>query len=176
MNIKEFLALGACSGLKVENKSIFGDIVADVVFYNPTNDLRNGIVISMIDSLNCKPICFSLDHLTKPIRIKDYNGGEPFVPIVELNRIHSEILFDNVFVIKNEFDEVDYPFINPDYYFCKSGLLISTYEVRTICFSSNKGIVVNQLSMFIQLIKWHFAIGLSDNEFMPVTDEFNPYI
>lgn len=140
MNLKEYLALGACNGLKVKTKHnlieyLFGN-VSDI-YYTESND--ESYLINYF-----KPICFPLSFLTKEIQISDYNNGEPFVPIKELGRIFKLNVIEYCVIEKN----------------------INDADFAPANFRHN---------VVMQLQKWHFAIGLSENEFIPCTDEFNPY-
>lgn len=156
MNIKEFLALGACNGLLTQFN------LQDVNLNSPY-EFR--IKEAKFDNLNfihefCTPICFSLNQLTKPIRIKDHNGGEPFIAASELCNIFREMLSIN---INNYGVEIE---------------LIPQETIEFIGYARPRRndcltVYSNVLS---KLIEWHFAVGLSYDEFIPVTDEFNPYV
>ncbi|MGL4335547.1 MAG: hypothetical protein ACRCST_01545 [Turicibacter sp.] len=98
-----------------------------------------------------KPILSPTSALTKPIQIANYNNGEPFVPIVELEKQGWVINFNK---------RSRYPF---DMYIGVDG----------ICSSdpldwSNR--VIEKLN------QWHINYRLSPDQFIEVTDEFNPYL
>ena len=96
---------------------------------------------------DCKPICFPLSSLSKKIQIKDYNDGKPFVPIVELSTLfHLQM----------------YQFINGAFYDNNYGKYIEDLQEMPF-------------NVVQTLLSWHFAISLSESEFIPVTEDFNPY-
>lgn len=101
----------------------------------------------------CIPYLFNTSALTKPIRLANYNNGEPFVPKYELEKIlgiyQCNYLMDNLDLIiskkkipqgKVHFDFIDF---------------------------------VNAIDF---LNKIHINYRLSPDQFIEVTDENNPYI
>ena len=50
---------------------------------------------------DCKPVLFNLNCLTKPIIVKGYNGGLPFVPIEEIAKIECPAIENSIDRIKN---------------------------------------------------------------------------
>ena len=178
MNLKEYLALGALNGLKAEvaefphyRNSICNitgnDIDIDSQF---TVKIENDNYMDYVEIRQVKPICFPFSFLTKEIQIADYNSGEPFIPIVELAkisfpksneiRINSEnecvidLLSDYIFEFKNNSFQCTYSKYTANVRFCH---------------------IQNQLKLFQKLISWHFPVGLSEQEFIKITEEFNPY-
>lgn len=97
-----------------------------------------------------------LSDLTKPIVQANYNGGKPFVPIVEL----AKICFQNSNIVQNgiyaEFRHFWLKFENGN--FCSNGA------------------VNNQLQLFLKLIEWHFNLMDESEQFIDVnTLPENPY-
>ena len=98
-----------------------------------------------------KPICRPLSDLTKKIVQADYNDGKPFIPIEQIKKDIGCGMHDLYF----------------DWIRSFLGAGESKYRIS-----------VNQapFEIFQLFLKWHFAIGLEENEFIPVTETFNPYI
>ena len=93
-----------------------------------------------------KPILFSLEDLTKPITI----GGETFVPIDELNKIK------NVRLIVEKYKNGDKRLLN-----------INTFSFSLFDF---------EYKIIEKLLEWKFNVfNLQEDEYVKVTDEFNPY-
>ena len=121
------------------------------------------------------PIIRPLDSLTKECVQADYNGGKPFVPIIELLEIELEKSVCRKYwkptASHIEWKAVAWKAVN-----------------RTSCFGYNKRgaffhtecgeyqYLYNYEKLFQQLLKWHFWPNMPENEeVVYVTDEFNPY-
>ena len=148
MNIQQYLALGSTCGLKVlrgDNTTVLKISGIDIDCKSLLFTERNTTTYGSFSK--SKPICFPLSSLSKKIQIKDYNDGKPFVPIVELSTLfHLQM----------------YQFINGAFYDNNYGKYLEYLQEMPF-------------NVVQTLLSWHFAIGLSESEFIPVTDEFNPY-
>lgn len=116
-----------------------------------------------------KPIIRPLDSLTQECVQSDYNGGKPFVPIVELAKISGIAYNTHNYVV-----EADYRG-----YILNIGILEFVYNIYGDFFCSI-GIpyarVDNQLQLFQQLLKWHFWPNMPEGEeVVYVNENFNPY-
>lgn len=97
---------------------------------------------------NHAPILFPTSALTKPIQIASYNNGEPFVPLVEIK--------------KNEMSKDPY-----------SLGIVNWVEIYHKFGEFN---LDNTPFFIIELLnQWHINYRLSPEQFIEVTDEFNPY-
>ena len=157
----EYLTASLPYELKV--KILCGDGVFDT-----TTTLTVGNLYELGES-RMKPIVRPLSDLTKPITQANYNGGEPFVPMVELAKIKGiveESRFDRLYV-------KTYP-KEPEYFEClertaspEDHLCIAIYLPK-----------ITECEYWIveQLIKWHFWPNMPEGEEVVwVTSEFNPY-
>lgn len=149
---------------------------------------------------NHAPILFPTSALTKPIQIASYNNGEPFVPLRELHRLNelnefskNKEMLRRIFVdtvISCDFTENDGSTFSSDYAQLKytvdtnMGTLIYSFgynatmrrfDARDETHKRPLG-VAYQLDMFDLLNRWHINYRLSPDQFIEVTDEFNPYI
>lgn len=93
-----------------------------------------------------KPYLRKLSDLTKPIIQTDYNDGKPFVPIDAL---------------------------------IKAGC-VSPTSVLLLKIESDNNTIQNMLlemnfETIQQLLKWHFATGFEQGEYIEVMNENNPY-
>lgn len=97
----------------------------------------------------CNPILFPTSALTKPIQIASYNNGEPFVPVDEMAEIIEDLWFNDEYTREQfAYEYVNgYVRLNPD-----------TFE---------------KINNFFN--KVHINYRLSPEQFIEVTDEFNPY-
>jgi hypothetical protein len=109
-----------------------------------------------------------LTELMKPISQKDYKDGQEFIPLIELAKIANinqefDVIKGNEcgFYCQNKNERFHYNFKN---YFVRINFTTSEFDV-----------VENQLELFQHLIKWHFAVGLEEGDFIVVTEEFDPY-
>lgn len=97
------------------------------------------------------PIIRPLSDLTKECVQADYNNGEPFVPIVELERLFEGFRFcilDNMGVTELEFHDCT----------------CSDVTIQDV------------IPLFQQLIKWHFWPSMPEGEeVVYVSESFNPY-
>jgi hypothetical protein len=120
----------------------------------------------------CKPIIRPISDLTKEITQANYNDGNPFIPIVELAKIHfMDISWTGNFNIdengKVQFDSYES--------FCSFWF---DERMKTFCFECSDFTyeVPRPLELFQLLWYWHFAPGLDEDvDVVDVTDEFNPY-
>lgn len=114
-----------------------------------------------------KPIIRPLSDLTKKCVQADYNDGKPFVPIVELAKMVTNI---SGYKLVNR--ELGYVLQVKDREF----LYHSGTNSFNFFIGSLKEIVPYQLQLFQQMIRWHFWPDMPDGEeVIYVTDEFNPY-
>lgn len=151
--LKRDLCARLMEGVKVKNQ--YGDVCTLVSVSNRLNSefeyKESGGRTDYSSFKGIKPYLFSTSALTKEIQIANYNNGEPFVPIVEINRLAST----NKEVsqcIEWGYSE-DHFLINVDYF-------IGGWEVTFITDLLNR---------------WHINYRLSPDQFIEVTDEFNPY-
>ena len=99
------------------------------------------------------PIIRHLESLTKECVQSDYNEGNPFVPIVELNKL---------------FDYKDVEIV----YYINNGL---GWRIGG-CFANTAVITDMMLIPICQMLKWHFWPNMPEGEeVVYVTDSFNPY-
>jgi len=94
------------------------------------------------------PILFQTSALTKEIQIATYNDGKPFVPIEEMRRLGIH-------------DHLDFISVEAD------GL------IRNRGLNGWFGEIPFKIIELLQ--KWHINYRLSPDQFIEVTDEFNPY-
>lgn len=145
--------------------------------YETTHRKYNGCVGDLIKEegnnniydLDFKPILFSTSALTKPIQIANYNNGEPFVPIYELAKLFHTLSTDN---IEAYTDAVEHGF-----YGAQCTCWISVKEGRCNYFQMPFGEFITSAEHRIikMLYQWHINIELSPEQFIEVTNEFNPY-
>lgn len=99
---------------------------------------------------NNAPILFPTSALTKPIQIASYNNGEPFVPVDELKKNY------------------------------RLYLIIGVYSDGTKCMFNEKTQSSHwrywEYSIIEKLNQWHINYRLDPDQFIEVTDEFNPYL
>ena len=117
-----------------------------------------------------KPMLFPTSALTKPIRLANYNNGEPFVPIYELARLFHTISPDS---IEDYTDAVEYGF-----YGAQCTCWLSVKEGRCNYFQMPFGDFITSAEFRIieKLNQWHINYRLSPDQFVEVTEENNPYI
>jgi hypothetical protein len=164
---KEFLAIGACNGLLTQFN--LQDVYSS---YPDETSIKEATINNLYFIFEfCTPICFPLSLLTKPIQIKGY-GDMPFVPIIELAKICKVSLkLVGEWVIDEHLAQ-NCARLQDNYFWYNGDSFL--YSILTEQ-KEHKMIVHNQQELFMQLHKWHFAIGLEEGEYIPVTNEFNPY-
>ena len=124
--------------------------------------------IGLIESDEVMPYLFSFDDIAKPIQIKGVNNGEPFIPIAELLKItypdhwstHKDNTYSMIQIEKSPFTIYAHFSNQPSY-----EVSVRKYEVNNI-----PKIVSDYF------IKHHINYQLTNDLFIPVTDELNPYI
>lgn len=97
------------------------------------------------------PILFPTSALTKEIQIANYNDGKPFIPIEEIDSLASTNKEVNQII---EWDNSENHFLINVHYF------IGGWEITFIIDKLNQ---------------WHINYRLSPDQFIEVTDAFNPY-
>ena len=170
MNKKEYMSMSLPYGLMIGDEELNEFPMLTGIDYQSDQCLaiHGDSGESDIDSV--MPICFPLDYLTKEIQIKDYNNGKKFIPIVHLfNICYGEKLKKSECLV----------FFSDDMYQLKFSGILFGFDILDFSFTcaarGEVNVIPNMLQLFQQLIKWHFAVGLNENEFIPVTEEFNPY-
>jgi len=114
-----------------------------------------------------KPIVRHPSDLIKPITQANYNGGEPFVPIVELAKIVSPH-YDWHLHQSGKYATVKDIYGN-DFNF-------EYDEAYNLFLRENTADSIDQLQLFQLLWKWHFWPNMPEGEDVVwVTNEFNPY-
>jgi len=59
------------------------------------------------NSRDCKPVLYNISTLTKPIIVKGYNGGNPFVPIEHMEReIECDVEFELINYLKADYNSI----------------------------------------------------------------------
>jgi len=126
-----------------------------------------------------KPCLFPTSALTKPIQIASYNNGEPFVPIVEM----AKMLGWNVqkFLLNSNTESFGI--------MCDASLRLMDEDVQDVlAFTINAGfgwhsrhsknfhVVLKQPELYDLMHKFHINYRLSPEQFIEVTNEFNPYL
>lgn len=115
---------------------------------------------------NYAPILFPTSALTKEIQIANYNNGEPFVPIDLINDELNKRITCDVTILFN------YYFYNYRIFLCRGEH--DYYEEVEIWNDENH--FLNCPIWIVDLLKkWHINYRLSPEQFIEVTDEFNPY-
>lgn len=112
------------------------------------------------------PYLFPTSALTKPIQLANYNNGEPFVPVVEITTEAN----------KREESSEYYSFIYEvrDNWIHLSRGSYDDYERIPIWDIENK--CSNAPNWIIELLnQWHINFRLNHDQFIEVTEEFNPY-
>ena len=141
-------------GVKVFD--IWEQNILDIEYTSQTyNTKRVGLKVCIDRNERFKPILFSNSCLTKPIQIKEENNGKPFVPIKILAKVLKERNPIQWFSNPTEEDE------------------LSVYEFSILQYDINENIPLWMLDL---LKKWHINFRLNSDEFIEVTDSFNPYI
>ena len=142
MKRNEFLAISLPYGLKICDYYDF-----DRFSISTLGGIQNGSYYDKEGSEmeNFKSIVRPLDSLTKKCIQADYNDGNPFIPIVELE-ILSDRGSDHAFLIAWEDRKYDSSLIE--------------------CMP---------FWMAQMLLKWHFSLITEDCEKVYVTNDFNPY-
>lgn len=144
MTKQEFLTASLPYDLKV--KIICGDGV-----YDTTNKLTIKNLYEFGIS-RFKPIIRPLDSLTKECVQSDYNEGNPFVPIKELEGL--------------------FPYCN-FYLLDDNGKTVIGFDNRDY---DNDVTIEDMMLIIQQLLKWHFYPNMPDNEeVVYVNEDFNPY-
>jgi hypothetical protein len=175
MNKVEFLAMSLPSGLKAKIK-INNGLVSDTLNFD-----IDAYVSMLKDNVFFVPVIRHPSALTKPCVQSNYNGGEPFIPIVELAKIEKliePISFDIMKDLsrgvrgccaKDRFDNqwLMYSYSNDGF-----SLWHKPYHEN----EHRPTLLENQFQLFQQLIKWHFWPDMPENESVVyVDDNFNPY-
>lgn len=113
-------------------------------------DIMCSEYIDIVGKLPIKPYLFPTSALTKPIQMANYNNGEPFLP---LDIINEEIESTGI--------EIDYD--------TERGITFSN-SINNVF-----GMAYELFEILEYLRKWHINYRLSPDQFIEVTDEFNPY-
>ncbi len=170
MKKTEFLSASLPYGAKFINKVTYEDAVM----------LLHGVVFDEVLSQygefsikDAKPIIRPLDSLTKECVQSDYNGGKPFIPIVELAKLGQSQIDNDIYTFDKWYKD-------GEFYIAEcSGAKRFLFEVNSFWYQNGWGhicVVKNQLQLFQQMLKWHFYPNMPENEeVIYVTEEFNPY-
>lgn len=114
-----------------------------------------------------KPILFPTSALTKEIQIANYNNGEPFVPLDIFKKKANEL--------KSTSEDYMFDFNCVNNYIGLSRGSYDNFEGIDIFDEEHK--CVNTPFWIIELLnQWHINYRLSPEQFIEVTDEFNPYL
>lgn len=134
--------------------------------YNDGSCVFGDIVESSHGFESVKPILFSLEYLTKPITI----GGKEIIAIVELaneftNNSFNDYYFDNFFktelIVRQKYS--------------KDWFKIYFKNNKIIGFDNNDT-ELPQFDIFQKLLEWKFNVfNLPEDEYIKVTEDFNPY-
>ena len=120
-----------------------------------------------------KPIIRPIASLTKECVQSDYNGGKPFIPIVELAKLGLSKIDSKVYTFDRWYNE--------GYFYIAEciGSKRLVFDGNSFWYQNGWGSITipqNQLQLFQQLLKWHFYPDMPENEeVIYITDEFNPY-
>lgn len=152
-------------GVKVFD--VWEENVLDIDYTSQTYDTKSvGLKVCIDRNERFKPILFSTSALKNPIQIASYNNGEPFVPVVEITTEAN----------KREESSEYYSFIYEvrDNWIHLSRGSYDDYERIPIWDIENK--CSNAPNWIIELLnQWHINFRLNPNQFIEVTDSFNPY-
>jgi hypothetical protein len=101
---------------------------------------------------DAKPIIRPIDSLTKECVQADYNKGNPFIPIIELERLFPIWCF---------------------YLLDDNGKTVVGFHQRDY----DGDVTIEDMMLIIQqLLKWHYWLNMPENEEMVyVSENFNPY-
>ena len=110
------------------------------------------------NGIGLKPILFPTSALTKEIQLANYNNGEPFVPVEEIGKIH----------LGDKYNSFDFP--KEDENFIGFNSKYGGWSMYNFGdFSSLPQWIIELLN------RWHINYRLSPDQFIEVTEEFNPY-
>lgn len=90
----------------IAEQSVYGDLkilqhgIIRTVRYDSSAD-DNIISIACCCSTSVKPILRPLSWLTREITHEGFNGGEPFVPLIELQKLNRNIRVDGIIAYYN---------------------------------------------------------------------------
>jgi len=169
MNKQEFLGSSLHTGLKFDVKTdLYQYPILVGIRQNYLEFNYHGTYLSFPKDFYGVPIARPISDLTKPITHND----ETFVPIVELAKIAKCKL-----KISGEW-KVDECYVsncarNSDHFFWFNGDSF-LYSILTNK-KEHKMIIHNQQELLHWLVEYHFNLMDKSEEFIHVTDEFNPY-
>ena len=123
-------------------------------------------LLQSYDLEHIKPYLFPTSALTNPIQIASYNNGEPFVPVVEITteankREESSEYYSFIYEVRDNWIHLSRGSYD-DYE------RIPIWDIENKCSNAPNWIIE-------RLNQWHINYRLSPEQFIEVTDEFNPY-
>lgn len=146
---------------------VWEENVLDIDYTSQTYDTKCvGLKVCIDRNERFKPILFTTSALKNPIQIASYNNGEPFVPIDLINDELNKRITCDVTILFN------YYFYNYRIFLCRGEH--DYYEEVEIWNDENH--FLNCPLWIVDLLKkWHINYRLSPDQFIEVTDSFNPY-
>ena len=144
------------------------ELIINISYHNGASDTK-GVKITGSDldgDYSITPVVRPLSDLTKPITQKNYNNGEPFVPIVELAKMFAKC---------KEYPITGYGELTLDVREYKVKCFVENSQYRYLYYSIPKDLTLAEYRVVQLLLEWHFDLLDEGIEKVLVTDEFNPY-
>jgi hypothetical protein len=168
MTKQEFLAMSLPYGLKIKDSFSTPNLTGIM-----DNEYHFGSYLSIDGVEEIKPILHPLSDLTKPIEHK----GEKFVPMYELLKTQGfSVGHISNWGLRFHPENKSAVITNSNWMLRYMGEVDSFFLNGLKDWNKKHQKSRRQLTMFQQLIKWHFWPNMPENEeVIYVTDEFNPY-